>query len=125
MKHTRDDLKKIFRNNAILDYNVYREDKMRDDCYIPPPQFILSLHVCVRVCVCESLNQVWLFVTSWTVAHQAPLSMEFSRQLKWVTIPFSKGSSQPRDQTQVSCIAGEFFTDWATGKPIYIYKIIY
>ena len=32
----------------------------------------------------------------------------------WVTIPFSKASSQPRDRTQVSCIAGGFFTIWAT-----------
>ena len=30
--------------------------------------------------------------------------------LEWVAIPFFKGSSQPRDQTQVSCIAGRFFT---------------
>ena len=30
--------------------------------------------------------------------------------LGWVAFPFSKGSSQPRDQTQVSCIAGGFFT---------------
>ena len=36
------------------------------------------------------------------------------RILEWVAIPFSKGSSQPRDQTQVSCIAGRFFTVWAT-----------
>ena len=33
--------------------------------------------------------------------------------LEWVAIPFSKGSSQPRDWTQVSCIAGGFFTIWA------------
>ena len=33
-----------------------------------------------------------------------------ARILGWVAIPFSKGSSQPRDQTQVSCIAGRFFT---------------
>ena len=37
-----------------------------------------------------------------------------SRILEWVAIPFSGGSSQPRDRTQVSCIAGEFFTIWAT-----------
>ena len=29
-------------------------------------------------------------------------------------VPYSRGSSQPRDQTQVSCIAGGFFTSWAT-----------
>ena len=33
-----------------------------------------------------------------------------ARILEWVAIPFSRGSSQPRDQTQVSCIAGRFFT---------------
>ena len=33
-----------------------------------------------------------------------------ARILKWVAFPFSRGSSQPRDQTQVSCIAGGFFT---------------
>ena len=37
-----------------------------------------------------------------------------ARILEWVTILFSKGFSQPRDQTQVSCIAGRFFTVWAT-----------
>ena len=30
--------------------------------------------------------------------------------LKWIAIPFSRGSSQPRDRSQVSCIAGRFFT---------------
>ena len=33
-----------------------------------------------------------------------------ARILEWVTIPFSRASSQPRNQTQVSCIAGGFFT---------------
>ena len=32
-------------------------------------------------------------------------------RLEWVAISFSRGSSQPRDQTQVSCIAGELFTE--------------
>ena len=32
--------------------------------------------------------------------------------LEWVAFPFSRGSSQPRDQTRVSCIAGGFFTNW-------------
>ena len=34
--------------------------------------------------------------------------------VEWVAIPFSRGSLQPRDQTQVSHIAGRFFTNWAT-----------
>ena len=32
-----------------------------------------------------------------------------ARTLEWVAITFSRGSSQPRDQTQASCIAGRFF----------------
>ena len=40
-----------------------------------------------------------------------------ARLLEWVAIPSSRGSSQPRDWTQVSCIAGGFFTNcgWACG----------
>ena len=37
-----------------------------------------------------------------------------ARILEWVAIPFSRGSSWPRDQTRVSCIAGRFFTVWTT-----------
>ena len=43
------------------------------------------------------------------------LSREGSpRILVWVVYPFSRGSSQPRNRTSVSCIAGRFFTSWAT-----------
>ena len=34
----------------------------------------------------------------------------------WVAVLFSRGSSQPRDQTQVSCLVGGFFTSWATSE---------
>ena len=37
-----------------------------------------------------------------------------ARILEWVAISFSRGSSRPRDQIQVSCIAGRYFTIWAT-----------
>ena len=37
-----------------------------------------------------------------------------TRILEWVAFPFSSGSSQPKDPTQVSNIAGGFFTSWAT-----------
>ena len=39
-----------------------------------------------------------------------------ARRVEWVAIPFSRGSSQPRDQTWVSRITGRFFTIWATGE---------
>ena len=152
-------------------------------------------------CLLNHFRRVWLFAFLWTITHQAPLSMGFSRQeywgglpfplltdlpnpgikpisiispalagrvfissatwevlhhlryflktvyllcncnkmkvaqscptlcdpmdytvhgilqariLEWVAMPFSRGSSQPRDWTQVSCIAWGFFTGWAT-----------
>ena len=37
-----------------------------------------------------------------------------ARILEWVAIPSSRGSSRPRDWTQVSCTAGRFFTIWTT-----------
>ena len=69
--------------------------------------------------VLKSLSRVGLFVTPWTVARQALLSMGIlqARILEWAAMHSSRGSSQPRDGTQVSCIAGEFFTGWAMKKP--------
>ena len=55
-----------------------------------------------------------LVSSAWQV-DSLPLShLGSSRILQWVAIPFSRGSSRSRDQTQVSCIAGRFFTVWAT-----------
>ena len=54
-----------------------------------------------------SLSRVLLFATLWTVAHQATLSLGFSKQEHWSGVPvfYFRGSSQPRDQTHVSCIS--------------------
>ena len=56
----------------------------------------------------KSLSHVWPSATPWTdnTVH-GTLQV---RILEWVAIPFSSGSSKPRDQTQVSRIAGGFFT---------------
>ena len=54
----------------------------------------------------------------WTVACQTSLSVGFSRQEYWIGLPF-RGSSQPRDQTQVSCTPGRFFTIWAPGNAMF------
>ena len=45
-----------------------------------------------------------------------------ARILEWIAFPFSRGSSQPRERTQVSLIAGEFFTCWATGDSPVLYR---
>ena len=61
--------------------------------------YIHTYMVCVLSCV-------WFFATPWTVGHQAPLSMEFSRQEYWGGLPFSSSreSSWPRDETLLTCI---------------------
>ena len=74
----------------------------------------MMMMVCVPVSAKrkrKSLSHVWLFATPWTIQ-----SMGFSRLEYWseVAFAFSRGSSQPRDQTQVSHIAGGCFTSWAT-----------
>ena len=43
----------------------------------------------------KSLSRVWLFVTPWTVAYQAPLSMGFSRQEYWSGLPFPSPGHLP------------------------------
>ena len=57
----------------------------------------------VRVKVPHSCPTLW--VTRDYTVH----GILQSRILEWVAFPFSRGSSQPRDRTQVSCIAGRFF----------------
>ena len=56
----------------------------------------------------KSLSGVWLFATPWTT------QILRARILEWVAFPFSRGSSQHKDWTQVSRIGGRFFTSWAT-----------
>ena len=63
----------------------------------------------------KSLSRVWLFAIPWTVAHQALLSTEFSRQEYWSGLPFSNPGDLPSPEIKpVSCISDRFFTIWAT-----------
>ena len=72
--------------------------------------------VCVCVCVCpRELSRVRLFATPWTVANQAPLSMEFSRQEYWRDLLFPTSGDLPDPGIKPSSpaspsLAGEFFT---------------
>ena len=74
-----------------------------------------------RTCV---LSPVRLFVTSWTPAHQAPLSVEFSRQEYWSGLPFPALGDLPDPGTEPSplaspVLAGGFFTTRVTTKSEY------
>ena len=63
-------------------------------------------------CVLSRFSRVQPFGTLWTVSLQGSSIHEIlqARNLEWVAMPSSRGSSPPRDRAQVSCIAGGFFT---------------
>ena len=69
---------------------------------------------------------VQLFETLWNVAQQASLSMGIlqAKIQDWVAMPSSRGSSQPRSWTQVSSIAGGFFTIWVTREALDDHTIV-
>ena len=76
---------------------------------------------CDCVCVCM-LSHVWLFTTPWTVACQAPLSMEFSRQEYWSGLPFPSPGDLPDPEIEPAslvslALAGRFFTTVPPEKP--------
>ena len=71
-----------------------------------------------------ALSHVQLFATPWTVAHQAPLSMEFSRQEYWrgyhfllEDLPYP--GIEPMSLASLK-LAGGFFTTAPLGKPSYL-----
>ena len=98
---------------------VSKSNKWQVDLEVPLPQpgqsaiidyrlFPLS-QVKVKVKVAQSCPTLW-HPMDYTVH-----GILQARTLEWVAIPFSRGSFQPRDWTQFSCIAGWFFT-WATNE---------
>ena len=74
--------------------------------------------VCVCVCVCaraRALSRSVVFETAWTVAHQAPLFMEFHRQVDWSELPFPVPGHLPDPGIELvslasPALAGRFFT---------------
>ena len=81
---------------------------------------ILQARICIGV-GCHALLQ-GIFPTQGSnpgLPHCGQILYHLSHQgspriLEWVTYPFSRGSSQPRNQTRISCIIGRFFINWAT-----------
>ena len=77
----------------------------------------------------SQFSHAWLFVTLWTIAHPAPLSIRFfqAEMLEWVALLSSRGSLWPMDWTHVSTspgLAGGFFTTSATWETPH-YHVLY
>ena len=88
---------------------------------LPPHHLVLAeslvlRSLCSLCCAVLSCSVVSNFLWPPRTVHGAPLSMGIlqARILEWVAMPCCRGSSQPRDRTHVSRIAGRFFTMWAT-----------
>ena len=72
------------------------------------------------MCMCaQSLSRVQLLATSWTVAHQAPLSMEFSKQEYRSGLPFPSPGDLPDPGIEPASLslAGRFFPTEPPGNP--------
>ena len=70
-----------------------------------------------RTCVCVLVAQLCPTLCDPTDCSPPGFSVHGilqARILEWIAIPFSRGTSQPRNRTLVSCMAGRFFTVWAT-----------
>ena len=77
----------------------------------------------MHTCVCALLSHVQLFATPWTVAYQAPLSMEFSRQEYWSGLAFPTPGDLPDPGIEPAslvspALAGRFFTTLPLEKPM-------
>ena len=62
----------------------------------------IPVSVSLRSVKVKSLSRVRLWVTPWTVAHQAPLSMEFSRQEHWSGLPFPSPMHESENESEVA-----------------------
>ena len=73
------------------------------------------------------LSYIRLFETPWTAAHQAPLSVEFSRQEYWSGFPFPTPGDLPDPEIKLAslaspALAGRFFTTLPPGE-VFLHKI--
>ena len=84
------------------------------------PIHLVSAYTWILCKAVSLLSRGWLFVTSWTVAHQVLLFMGFSRQEYWSGLPFPSSGDLPSPGTEPMCaaLAGGFFTTEPPGKAL-------
>ena len=79
------------------------------------PSWTWTLDTQGIICLWKLLSRVRLCnPMDWSLPGSSVHGIIQDRKLEWVNVPFSRGSSQPRNWTQVSHIAGRFFTVWDT-----------
>ena len=66
----------------IIQHRTTQRNPRKDILYT-----CICIYVCATCCCAKSLSHIWLFVTLWTVAHQAPLFVGFSRHEYWSGLP--------------------------------------
>ena len=86
-------------------------------CTLRNPRLVNNKNMCM--CTWSHFSRVWLYVTLWTVALQAPLSMEFSRQEYWTGLPCPTWGNLPdpgiKPTSHMSpALASRFFSTSAT-----------
>ena len=97
----------------------------------PSPRFVSGEHSVLRWCIRETFfalqdsrhSHAMIYKVKMKAVQSCPTlcdHMDYTvhgilqaRIRAWVAFPFSRRSSQPRNRTRVSCIAGRFFTNWA------------
>ena len=88
------------------------------------PVYVFSFFASILSVISRKYMLVALsYLTLWPHGLYTVHGILQARILEWVAIPFSRGSSQPREPTQVSHIAGRPFTIWAT-REAHIQEII-
>ena len=99
----------ILTEHAVVDLSFVMRSISCLYCSLPAPD----------LCVLSCFTPVWLFAIPWTVAHQAPLSMGFSRQERYSGLPRCHPGDLPDAGTKPAspALAGGFFTTEPAGKP--------
>ena len=116
---------------VIIKLLKYREewgDNTHKECNVFTTIFICCITVILLLlCVIWGLKTHLCVLESCSVISNSlwPHGILQARILKWVAFPFSRGSSQPRYQTQVSHIAGRFFTSWVTREALSVLESWY
>jgi len=108
-------LKWLHKQNVLYPDSGMLLISKRNELLIRVPVW-LNLRIIMLNGQSESFSRVWLFATpmNCSLPGSSVHGIFQARILAGVAVPFSRGSSQPREGTQVSHIAGRFFTIWAT-----------